>query len=175
MAVSYTHLDVYKRQTYDTIKYVVFYPAGETKIDSAKQTEILKNLSEVRGKVIAVQASAFASIEGTSSENQVLAKKRLMYFLTLTKPKLNKGKYKTRLLTGENWNVFYRQIRGTHLSHLAQLSKEEVRDYINKNKSDSNVIRILNDQRYIEFSLIFSVEHKDPVSYTHLELKDNAS
>lgn len=150
-------------RTYDTLNLKVFYRVCETEIDSNMQVEILAGLDSIKGKVVDFQASAYASIEGTLSLNRKLAHERMAQFISLARPWLKGINLKDRLFVGENWELFYEQIEDTLLTQLGQLSKNEVRNYINRHKNNSAIRKLLNEERYMEFRIISAQDTKVPI------------
>jgi uncharacterized protein YkwD len=147
--------------TYDTLALEIFYSPQQVIIDSAKQYGVKQAFDSIRGKIIVVEAAAFASIEGDKSSNDQLARNRMDHFMTLVKPYLDTITVRPRLVTREQRDLFYKQIEGTRLQHLKKMNFDDVRRYVNQNKKDTLLTRFLNVQRYIRIKLIWRQDFKE--------------
>ncbi|HEY0769646.1 MAG TPA: CAP domain-containing protein, partial [Sphingobacteriaceae bacterium] len=79
----------FKQTRTDTLTVKVFYPAGEIDIDSTTSWKLVNDLNTIRGKVVKIDAYAFASIEGEMLANQELARQRANTFMAVVKPFLD--------------------------------------------------------------------------------------
>lgn len=147
----------------DTISFKVYYPVNEVKLNSNQQAEIRSALDTIPGDIIDMDVSAFASIEGNGEINQKLAEDRMNEFVNLVKPKLRIGEFKPTIETGEQWELFYQQIKGTEYHRLKKLDIEEIRGFVNDHNNDSLLTRLLNEQRFVEFNLIWKQNFKELV------------
>ncbi len=151
---------------YDTLYLKVFYPVSVTEITNNRQEEIISELDSIKGEIVDIKALAYSSIEGNLEMNNEIAKERMSKFIELVKPKLNKYNFEYQTITGEQWDLFNRQIKNTTLSHLSKLSKEEIRSYINANRNDSLIAKLLEEQRYTKFTIICRQDFKDTIIST---------
>lgn len=168
--------------TFDTLTYKIYYSPGEVEIRNDIIAEISNSMSSMNGKIIHVNASAFASVEGEKEVNEQLAKKRMAKFMDLITPFKDSFMVAPKLIAREQWIMFNKQITGTKFEHLKKLKRDDVRAFINKNKKDSLLMNILNEERYMEFTIIWKKEHKDEIPlpdvkyiYDSLALKINNS
>lgn len=149
--------------TYDTLKVKIFYKSGEVTINDSVKIHLRKKFANVSGAITDIHAAAYASIEGTEIGNKLLALERMDEFIKFIRPWLHNNQSKPHLKTREQWRLFHSQIKGTPLNHLGALPKEEARSYVNTHKSDSIVSKLLDDQRYFEFELIWRQDFKEKI------------
>lgn len=146
---------------YDTLRLEVFYSSGRIDIDTIKEKEIKKAFKSIQGKITAVEAAAFASIEGDKASNEQLARSRMEYFMHLAKPYLDSSMVDPIISSREQWKLFNTQIEETHLQHLKAMKADEVRRYVNENKKDSLLSKLLDAQRYMQLTLIWRQDFKE--------------
>lgn len=151
-------------QQYDTLNFEFYYPSGEVIVPFEVGQEVKEALSHLPGKIIAVYAEAYASIEGEKSENEKLAQKRLSHFMQLVKPYSDTLEVQPKVLAREQWKLFSSQIEATHLQHLKDMKMEEVRRYVNANKEDTVLLKMLNAQRYTTIKLVVKQDFKEPIA-----------
>jgi uncharacterized protein YkwD len=139
---------------FDTLTIKIFYPKSLVKPDSA-QTEVLKNfVATIKGKVIAVEAEAFASIEGNETDNQRFARGRMENIMAFLGGHLDNKTLKPKLVTQENWKLFQLQVNTHNLLEFQTPSKGRIRHFVNRNANDTLIARLLNEQRYIRLKLV---------------------
>lgn len=149
--------------TYDTLHYRIYYAPNVADIQPEKQEEVLKSMASKTGKIINVAAAAYASIEGNKDANQKLTLERMRQFMQLIYPYKDSMVANPKISTREQWTLFQQQIIGTPLDSLKKMKKEEVRNYVNQNKEDSLLSTLLDEQRYMEFTMIWRNDHKEPL------------
>src|SRR5690606_35411858 len=66
-----------------------------------------------------------------------------------------------KISTREQWALFQQQITGTPLELLKKMKLEEVRNYVNQHKEDPLLSSLLDEQRYMEFTMIWRNDHKE--------------
>jgi uncharacterized protein YkwD len=151
-----------KITTRDTVTLKVFYQSNIVEIDSTARTKIVNAIKATRGKVVHVEASAYASIDGEMLDNHSLAKRRLAGFMSVVKPYLDTISVIPQLTTKEQWELFLKQIKQNGLSQLQQMHKRELRTYVNAHKSE--LAPLLDSQRYAVFKLIVARDSIVPPS-----------
>jgi hypothetical protein len=72
------------------------------------------------------------------------------------KPYLDTINTAARIVTNEQWDLFFQQIQMTNLSHLRNLHKRELRNYVNAHKNDSLIQRLLAEQRFTLFKMVIT-------------------
>lgn len=150
---------------FDTVQFQLHYAAGDVNIPEEAEAEVEQLISGNSGKIVSIEAEAYASIEGAKSENDQLAKNRLDHFISLIRPMLDSVFVPTKLSSNEQWKLFAKQIEGTHLHPLKSMKKEEVRKFVNRNVKDTVLFKLLDAQRYTMMKLVFRQDFKqyDPV------------
>ncbi len=160
--------------TYDTLKFKLYYTSGQVMPDSTKQQEITNTFNTIKGKITSVRIAAFASIEGSKESNDLLTKARMENFMNIVKPYLDTITIQLRLITQEQWKLFYKQLDGTRLEFLKKMQPDEIRKYVNEHTSDTLLTYLLNQQRYLNVSLIYKQEFKEKIKVkTPTELFDS--
>lgn len=146
--------------TYDTLQYKIYFTPGSTEIHPEKQMEIRNSISGKNGKTIHIEAAAYASIEGDKSSNQRLAKDRMEQFMQLIRPYKDSMVTTPKIKIREQWELFYKQIKGTPLESLKTMPSDDIREYVNIHKKDSLLSALLNEQRYMVISMVWRNDHK---------------
>ncbi len=149
------------KHTYSNADLKIFYTSGEVSIDSARYLKVTQLLDSIQGKIIAVEASAFASIEGDEYINNQLAKHRLKYFMPLLKPWMDTVMIEPQVKSLEQIDLFYDQVKGTSLDYLRQYEINKLREYVNQHAKDSLLSKLLDEQRYIQFKLVCRQDYKE--------------
>lgn len=147
--------------TYDTLRYKIFYSPGIVTIPPEKQEEIWKSMASKTGKIINVEASAYASIEGDKKSNVKLVRQRMEQFIQLINPYKDSIIAHPKIKTREQWQLFHQQIMGTRLESLKKMGLGEVRKYVNQHKEDPLLSTLLDEQRYMEFTMIWRNDHQE--------------
>jgi uncharacterized protein YkwD len=147
----------------DTLTVKVCYESRVIDIDAVTAGKIVRDLERIRGKVVKVEAFAFASIDGEMKENQELAKQRATNFMKLVKPYLDTVAVVPSVVSREQWPLFLKQLEVRHLSHLQKLDKRALRIYVNQNKGDSVISRLLKEQRFALFKMVIRHDSLIPI------------
>lgn len=106
-----------------------------------------------------VNISAYSSIEGTERGNKALQKNRAESIIRALRSR-QKGKIKTNVTTGENWEKFKQDVRGTEFENIASMSLKKAQEYISENNLDGRLEPILKNHRYakIEMNVTYDTE-----------------
>lgn len=147
----------------DTLQFQFFYAKGEISISDKMRKLLEDTLRKVPGKIVKIEAEAFASVEGEQSVNIILAKKRLDEFIKLIFPFRASEDIESSVRHQEQWNLFSKQIKGTHLEFLKKKKVDEARLMVNKHLEDTLLLRFLNEQRYSKIKLIFKSEVQEVI------------
>lgn len=160
--------------TYDTLQYKIFYSPGGIVIHPEKQEEIGKSMARKSGKIINVEAAAYASVEGDKISNDKLTSQRMEQFMQLIRPYKDSMVVNPKIKMREQWELLYKQITGTPLQTLKKMKIEEVRKYVNQHKDDTLLSTLLNEQRYIEFTMVWRNDLKEYLpTKTNLQIYDS--
>ena len=147
--------------TYDTLRLKLFYTSGQIVLDSAQKATTTTAFNSIKGKITAVEIAAFASIEGNKESNEKLAKARMENFMTLVNPYLDTISIEPKFINQEQWRLFYKQIEKTRFQFLRKTKPDDIRTYVNVHISDTLLIHFLNEQRYLNVSLIYKQEYQE--------------
>lgn len=165
----------------DTISFRMYYDRGKTEPGKEETLVFRDQISTVDDSVTFIEVTGFASIEGNLELNKKLYAARVNGVLETLK-RYFPGEIKSRVHSQENWKLFRSQISRTEYEYLAGLSKEQVREFVNKQVSNPELISMLEEQRYVEVKIIstYSVNHEiipaSPLVYYKKllsEVKDN--
>ncbi len=148
---------------YDTIRLQIQYPSKVVTIDQPKQREVEDSFSRIRGKIVAVEGEAFASIEGEQTANDRLARERMQNFMSLLRPYLDTASVIPEIVTREQWTLFSKQIEAHNLTALKDITTEAARAYVNEHKKDSLLSELLDEQRYTRITLVWRTEHTEVI------------
>jgi hypothetical protein len=160
--------------SYDTLQYKIFYTPGAITIEPEKMEEIKSSMALKTGKIVAVEAAAYASIEGDKKDNDKLARNRMEQFMLLIRPYKDSMLASPKIKTREQWEFFYKQIKGTPLEGLKKMNIVKLRSYVNDHKKDSVFIGLLNEQRYMLITMIWKNDHKEYLpSKTSVQIYDS--
>ncbi|HPM29896.1 MAG TPA: CAP domain-containing protein [Chryseolinea sp.] len=140
---------------YDTIQLQVFYPSKVVTIDKLKQLEIENSFNRIRGKIVAVKGEAFASIDGDENDNDRLARERMHNFMLVLNPYLDTTDVAPDIITREQWEFFQEQVDMNNLTAFKNLSTSARRTYVNENKKDTLLLKLLDAQRYTRIRLVW--------------------
>jgi uncharacterized protein YkwD len=154
----------FKKETkYDTLELTVFYASRVVTTDTATTQKIIRVLEKTRGKIIRVEAAAYASVDGEMSENHGLAKQRVNGLMAVIKPYLDTINVTPHLVSKEQWELFLQQIERHNLWHLKKVHKRELRSYVNTHKTDSLISLLLAEQRFTLFKMIIKYDSLIPL------------
>lgn len=153
-----------KYHTYDTLQYKIFYPPNVVQLQPEKRDEIRNSMDSKPGKIVNVEAAAYASIEGDEKSNELLARQRMQQFMQLIYPYKDSIVVNPQIITREQWKLFHEQITGTPFQSLKTMDMREVRKHVNQHKEDSLLSKLLNEQRYMEFTMIWRNDHLEPLA-----------
>jgi uncharacterized protein YkwD len=146
---------------FDTVQFKIFYSPGAISIQPEIQEEIRKAFQNRPGKIVSVEGAAYASIEGNKLSNDQLAKDRMGQLMTVIKPYMDSLSVSPKIKMREQWVLFYKQIEGTRLHPLKKMKMDQVREYVNQNKTDTLLSKFLDLQRYITFTMIWREDFKE--------------
>jgi uncharacterized protein YkwD len=155
----------YKKTTrVDSVSLKVYYQRNQTRLEDSEIEEI-NDLIPLDAKVRKIKIQAFASIEGDVASNEALFLERAKRFQrTLKQEDLLTDDISLELNTQENWEVMERQIADNpKFQSLIGKSKEDIRNYFNKNSNDSVVSKALDNQRYAEVTALLAYEKWIPL------------
>jgi uncharacterized protein YkwD len=138
----------------DTVQIKVLYATGIVNPDTAMARKIQHAVKVIQGKVVSVEAFAYASVDGDMIENQQLARQRANAFMNLINAHLDTLNVTPHVVTKEQWELFFQQIAQNKLSHLKHLHKRDLRNYVNAHKNDSLIQRLLAEQRFTLFKMV---------------------
>jgi len=120
-----------------------------------KETDIkalIDSLNEPDFKVHELVISAYSSVEGTKEENKILQQRRAESIINAIK-KLQNEDIISRVETGDNWELFKRDVMQTEFKSLASMSMEEAQSYLNKMNPDEKLETILSNHRYAQVDM----------------------
>lgn len=137
---------------YDTIATNYDELLPEDSIQIAPVNEIISEEDDIESpfKIInesihSSQIYSYSSVEGNEALNKSLYLERVKSIEKYGNEKLNILIKPNKVVAEENWETCYIQLEMENLETLAKKSKEEIRNYINANKSNWN--DYLNEQR----------------------------
>jgi uncharacterized protein YkwD len=139
---------------FDTLEVKAFFKTAETVLNAGVKERLIAELDSRHAKIVRVEASAFASIEGNQAQNERLARERLENLMTAVQSRLDTVTINPVISTHEQWHLFDEQIKQHHLTALRHLAKPALREYVNANKNDSLISRLLAEQRYTIFKVV---------------------
>lgn len=139
---------------YDTLEVKAFFAEAKTELDPIVKRKLNSILDSLHAKVVKLEASAFASVDGNQQQNEDLARQRLGSVMIALRSHLDTISIDPVVSTNEQWKLFYEQIKRHHLVSLQNLKKSALRDYVNNNKKDSLISKLLSEQRYMVFKII---------------------
>jgi uncharacterized protein YkwD len=140
--------------TYDTLEVMAFFEEAKTELDPVVKNRLRSKLDSLDAKVISLETSAFASVDGNQEQNEILARQRLNNLMSALQPYLDTLSINPVVSTQEQWDLFYEQIKRHNLTHLMPLKKSALREYVNQNKKDSLISQLLSEQRYTLFKIV---------------------
>lgn len=149
--------------TLDTVSVKVYYPVSSAVLDASVANEVIGEIKQVSAKIISVEASSFASVDGEMMQNQELARERVKNFMSVVQPYLQSKEVTPVLRSREQWNLFTKQIEEHGLTHLKGLPRRELRDYVNANRKDPKIEALLQEQRYTQFTLVTRQDSLVPI------------
>ena len=135
--------------------YLSFRVPFEKKKYTYKPNDIkplLESLNEPEFFIHELSISAFSSIEGSQSENEMLQQKRAESIINAIK-KLQKSNIITSIKTSDNWDQFRHDILTTEFDTLAKMSIEQAQHYINKIDLGNRLEKILSRHRYAQIDM----------------------
>lgn len=157
----------------DTLELTIFYEPGDVKGKFSDLKEYFEFLHKSNYIIARANITAYASLEGTLEGNQELFRKRGEYFVDFLSKKQSRN-VKLSLQTLENWDKFFSQIEKTKYAFLKAKDTAFIRNYINENLSDPEMISLLDEQRYARVVLLavpnLSEEAKIKFAIKELEL-----
>lgn len=165
--------DYYPQGTKDTVKFRVNFQQGLTQFDTSLVQQKVLELKRKNHRVDKAVMLAFASVEGTPENNQMLFHKRAQVVLDLfNKEQLNDIPFKLR--TTENWSLFFKQIKNTDYRFLLEQDTTSIRTYVNDPKNVVDLEPMLSKQRYVIARIYTSsiINQKNEVSYAIKEFND---
>lgn len=143
-------------------------PFEKSKFEYKKEDidPIISKLNEPDFVIKNLSISAYSSIEGSDETNKVLQKKRAESIVEALKSR-QKNKFTFNISMGDNIDDFKRDVAGTEFSSLAEMTVEQVQDYITKNDLSKKLEPILARHRYAKISMnvTFDISGKNEQLY----------
>ncbi|MBI4648257.1 MAG: hypothetical protein HY738_17155 [Bacteroidia bacterium] len=156
----------------DTLKLKVFYERasaqGKTE-DLKPYFDFLKRKNYI---IASAEIEAYASIEGSPEINKKLFTQRAENFLKAFRDR-QESDIEISVVTRENWEMFFEQIKNTDFAFLADIDTTEIRAFVNSPENLSILNHLLDKQRYAYVNLIavpFLTE-KNIHSYARMEYR----
>ncbi|UTW61553.1 hypothetical protein KFE98_16265 [bacterium SCSIO 12741] len=129
-----------------TVHAEVEFPKGKVDFDTDQLSAIVGFMKNQEVKVQSVYLQAFASVEGSASENEQLftgrAKSLVKYLQGFQSDSIS---YEVK--SQENWDLFYKQLEGSDFLHLKRKSKEEIKKWLRVEENRLAVEHLLAEQR----------------------------
>ncbi|NOS92909.1 MAG: hypothetical protein HOP30_13375, partial [Cyclobacteriaceae bacterium] len=148
----------------DSSAYQVYYQRGVTQLTEEDKKGLLEMVEEGT-QISKIIIQAFASIEGNLTANEKLFKERAAAIQSfLEQEGVTSGNVEVMLHTKENWKDMRNQLQmDSALSNLSDRPESEIRNYINGQKENRQVVEWLDAQRYawVNFELIRPVEKEE--------------
>jgi len=129
------------------LKFRLNFDRNETDYKSEKMMELVKRLKATKNIITHVSIDAFASVEGTTDINERLFQKRAEGVVAFFES-YQKEKIKFKLITNENWQLFFDQLKGSDFEYLLDLDTSEIRSFVNKKENRFKLQDLLKKQRY---------------------------
>lgn len=153
----------------------------QNKIDFNREI-VNKKIEELKNSGALIQRAsleAYASVEGTPEINENLFRKRAKVILDCFKEN-QVDSIDFKLITTENWALFFNQIKNTEFSYLLDLDTLEIRNFINDTNNVNRLENYLKDQRYVYVNLFLKsnlnneiIINKAQEEYQAILQKDN--
>ena len=155
-------VQIITKHTQDTISFKLYYGRNETELSKQNEEIILAHLECFSDSIVSIEVTGFASVEGKYESNQKLYASRVNCVLEKIRPHVS-GEFEMNVRSQENWPLFKSQINGTDLEYLTGMSKEQVRDYVNRNALKPEIEGMLEEQRYVEVKVILVQSSTDEI------------
>lgn len=138
----------------DTLLEVISvnFEKGNTTFNHAGYDDLLKQIEKKEVMVKRIHIDANASVEGTEKENELLTQKRAVALSKTLSQYQNKSVLWT-VSSKENWDLFFKQIRGTKWAYLSSWSKEKIRRTINDSSHLQELEPFFSKQRAAKLQL----------------------
>lgn len=136
-----------------TVHFEVKFPKNQTTFDKKALHDFLQSLPLREYQALDVNIRAYASVEGPEERNQQLywERSRVVYEAVNTFFALEELPFQCEV--DENWEAFRIDIKNTPYARLAQMSKEEIREQLNKASVKQDLEPILEDHRRTYLSI----------------------
>lgn len=137
----------------DTLKLMLYFERGKVEGKYEDLKPYLDFLKRRNYYIAEAQIEAFASIEGDKETNEKLFNERAELFVKLFRSKQNSD-IDIDITTEENWDLFFKQIKGTEFEKLTLLDTLAIRSFVNDPVNMEKLDDLLDKQRYANVNLI---------------------
>jgi uncharacterized protein YkwD len=114
------------------LSFTIPFDRGKTALTEEQQIKLISRLQIYKPFLKQVSIKTFSSVEGSTELNLKLQEQRAEA-LKATIQQVTGQLSNVQIESKENWDDFYEQIKNSSFSHLKDLSKEDVKDFL-KNK-----------------------------------------
>ncbi|NME66938.1 hypothetical protein [Flammeovirga aprica] len=116
----------------EEIEYKLHFEKNKTQFDSLEFKKLYDYLHLSDYRITSFYIKAYSSIDGDPEQNANLSYLRSQQIVNELSPFMTDG-VKSIIETGENWNKFFEDIKGTEYEYLLQKGENEIRKEVNKN------------------------------------------
>jgi hypothetical protein len=159
-------LNQVQREISKTISVIVPFEKNSAELDNLKIRPLYDSLRLTDYNIKAINISSYTSVEGSRERNLTLQEGRSKSIVKALQ-EFQRPEIISRIEVSENWVEFFKDIENTKFSYLEQLSKEQIKEALNKTKLVEDLEPILKNHRkaIIELKLLkkFSEEENDPL------------
>lgn len=138
----------------DTLTHDFVIPFEKNKFDYKIEDirPLLDTLSLSAYRIINIDVSAFASVEGNIENNKTLAEKRVKSIVSSLQS-AQKDSLTQKIIFEEDWKQFYQQLSKTEFAEWRKLSKDEIKEKLEEDSLSLKLEPILTKQRRAEISI----------------------
>ncbi len=137
----------------DSFFLKVNFERNKTEVDSTVINEIKNFLSRRSYKPLYAYITAYASVEGPSSINTELYKKRAENISEIFKNHSSEN-FPVKILTKENWRLFNKQIKNTEYDFLTEKDTSYIKKFLQLEQPLADLDKKLYAQRYLSVKIV---------------------
>lgn len=132
----------------DTVWHYFVIPFEKSKFSFIEKDiePFVRFLENNENEILEIKISAFSSIEGESSENEILQKQRAYSVVEMLRQQ-QKDHLISEIITGFAWDDFKKDIADTPYKYLAGMSLEEARNEISRQNLSQKIEPVLKNHR----------------------------
>lgn len=148
------------------MRFVYHFDKAKYDYSATDLKPLYDSLNLTQYDITSIIIRSFSSVDGPADKNIMLQEKRAQNIIKVLQ-EYQTYEFDKKILAEENWDEFYRDIKGTKYEYLGDLPKEAVKDSLRVDSIEFGMEPILSRHRKAVLHLI--LKRKDTLSFDNPE------